>query len=56
MEALTLWEHGILLFIQEHIRTPFLDGFMKAVTFLGNGGWFFILLVFYPAGRPASVL
>ena len=44
MEALTLWEHGILLFIQEHIRTPFLDGFMKAVTFLGNGGWFFILL------------
>ncbi len=44
MEAFTIWEHEILLFIQEHIRAPWLDGIMKAITFLGNGGWFFILL------------
>ena len=25
------------------VRNPFLDGVMPAVTFLGNGGWFWIL-------------
>lgn len=41
---------GILLFIQEHLRIEALNGFWKAVTFLGNAGWFwlaagFILLI-----------
>jgi len=34
----------ILLYIQNHIRADFMDGFWKAVTFLGNGGWFWIVL------------
>ncbi len=60
MEALTLWEHDILFFIQESIRADWLEGFMKAVTFLGNGGWFFIalgiLLAIYPKTRTYGFL
>ena len=33
----------ILLQIQQHLRTDMLTSFMKIVTFLGNGGWFWIL-------------
>ena len=33
----------ILLQIQQHLRTDMLTRFMKIVTFLGNGGWFWIL-------------
>lgn len=35
---------GILLFIQEHMRIEALNGFWKAITFLGNGGWFWLAL------------
>lgn len=33
----------ILLQIQQHLRTDMLTPFMKIVTFLGTGGWFWIL-------------
>ena len=33
----------ILLQIQQHLRTDMLTPLMKFVTFLGNGGWFWIL-------------
>ena len=33
----------ILLQIQQHLRTDMLTPLMKIVTFLGNGGWFWIL-------------
>ena len=33
----------ILLQIQQHLRTDMLTPFMKIVTFLGIGGWFWIL-------------
>ena len=33
----------ILLQIQQHLRSDMLTPFMKSVTFLGNGGWFWIL-------------
>ncbi len=33
----------ILLKIQQYLRTDMLTPFMKAVTFLGNAGWFWIL-------------
>ncbi|MCI8466091.1 MAG: phosphatase PAP2 family protein [Lachnospiraceae bacterium] len=60
MKALTYLEHEILFFIQESIRADWLDGFMKAVTFLGNGGWFFIVLgialVLYPKTRVYGFL
>ena len=34
----------ILLQIQQHLRTDMLTPLMKFVTFLGNGGWFWIVL------------
>ncbi len=33
----------ILLQIQQHLRSDMLTPFMKIITFLGNGGWFWIL-------------
>ncbi|MEF9939949.1 MAG: phosphatase PAP2 family protein [Clostridium sp.] len=36
-------EFSILYFFQE-LHTPLLDKIVPALTFLGNGGWFFILL------------
>ena len=47
-------EHDILLFIQENLRADWLDGFMKAVTFLGHGGWFFIVLGLVLAVYPKT--
>ena len=35
---------SILLWIQENMRFDFLTPFWRAVTFLGNGGWFWIAL------------
>ena len=34
----------ILDWIAEHLWCPFLDAAMPGITFLGNGGWFWILL------------
>lgn len=44
MDWLQNLDAGILLFIQEHLRIEALNGFWKAVTFLGNGGWFWVAL------------
>lgn len=33
-----------LRWIAENLRIPFLNGFMRFYTALGNGGWFFIVL------------
>lgn len=33
----------ILLQIQQHLRSDLLTPFMKVITFLGNGGWFWVL-------------
>ena len=38
------WEFNLLNWIQSHLRGELLDAVMPAVTFLGNGGWFWILL------------
>lgn len=34
----------ILLFIQQYIRQDMMNWFWKGVTFLGDGGWFWIVL------------
>lgn len=44
MDWLQSVDAGILLFIQEHMRIEALNGFWKAVTFLGNAGWFWVVL------------
>lgn len=43
MSGFTALDGGILLFIQEHLRYAWMDGFWQGVTSLGNGGWFWIL-------------
>lgn len=44
LEALQNLDGNILLFIQEHIRQPWMDGFWRAITHLGDGGMFWIIL------------
>ncbi len=34
---------NILLFIQEYLRQPWMDGFWKAITHLGDAGFFWIV-------------
>lgn len=42
--SITAIDLSILLFIQDHIRQDWLTGFVKAITFLGNAGWFWVTL------------
>ena len=44
MATLQQLDMNILLWIQEHLRVDALTPFCRAVTFLGNGGWFWIVL------------
>ncbi|MDO4268454.1 MAG: phosphatase PAP2 family protein [Eubacteriales bacterium] len=58
------WIHqmdiDLLLFIQEYLRADWMDGFWRFVTFLGDGGWFWIvtacLLMIFPKTRKAGLL
>ena len=50
MATLQQLDMNILLWIQEHLRVDVLTPFWRAVTFLGNGGWFWIVLA-----RPRPV-
>jgi undecaprenyl-diphosphatase len=49
----------ILDFIRENLTSPFMDGVMKTITFLGNGGWFWIAvaltLIIIPKTRKIGV-
>lgn len=38
------WEFAFLNWIQDHLRCGVLDHLMPIITFLGNGGWFWIAL------------
>ena len=44
LQSIQQLDGEILLQIQQHLRTDMLTPFMKIVTFLGNGGWFWIVL------------
>ena len=44
MEAILQWDGQALLFIQEHIRQVWMDGFWKTITHLWDAGWFWIIL------------
>ena len=44
MDSLLRIEESILMFIQENLRTDWLNPIFKLITFLGNVGWFWILL------------
>lgn len=43
LQSIQQLDGEILLRIQRYLRTDMLTPFMKSVTFLGNGGWFWIL-------------
>ena len=44
MMTLQQIDMSILLWIQEHLRADALTPFWKVITFLGNGGWFWLML------------
>ena len=43
MMTLQQIDMNILLWIQEHLRIDALTPFWKVITFLGNGGWFWLV-------------
>lgn len=43
LQSIQQLDGEILLLIQRYLRMDMLTPFMKSVTFLGNGGWFWIL-------------
>lgn len=50
---------NILLWVQEHLRGDFFTPFWKCITFLGNAGWFWIvlglLLICFKKTRPVGI-
>ena len=44
MNALGMWEGGLLIWIQENLRHDWLNPIVKGITALGDGGIFWILL------------
>ena len=47
-------EYAVLDFIRDNLSSPFMDGFMKIITFLGNGGWFWIVLALVLTAVPKT--
>ncbi len=61
MDALNTFEIQILLFIRENFTNPVLDFLMPKITFLADGGWFWIALaviclVFPKTRRTGAVM
>ena len=60
MQAFSNFEGSFLLFIQEHLRAPALNGVMCFITHLGDTGaiWiaFTLLLLFLPRTRKAGMI
>ena len=44
MDSILQWDGQILLWIQENLRADWLTPIVKAITFLGDSGWFWIAL------------
>jgi len=59
MMTLQQIDMSILLWIQEHLRADALTPFWKVITFLGNGGWFWLVLaaglLVYKKTRPTGI-
>ena len=53
------FEYAILDFIRNNLSSPFADGLMKGISFLGNAGWIWILtaicLMIFKRTRKAGV-
>ena len=44
MNWLQALDENVLLFIQNNMRIELMNGFWKGITFLGNSGWFWIVV------------
>lgn len=60
MEALIQFESGILLWIQEYLRSDFLDPIVKCITHSGDHGylWIALLIILFciPKTRKAALI
>ncbi len=54
------WEEAFLLYLQNNVRTDVFDQIMRFFSFLGNAGWFWILicivLVIYKPTRSIGII
>lgn len=44
MDAVYRFDYSILNWINEHLHTPFFNGFFSVITHLADAGWFWIAL------------
>lgn len=44
MDAIYSFDYSILNWINEHLHTPFFNGFFSVITHLADAGWFWIAL------------
>lgn len=60
MEAILNFDFGILNFLYENVRSPFLNKFFELVTHLGDGGIFWIaiavILLFFKKTRKTGLI
>lgn len=59
-DIIMAWEEAFLLFLQNNVRTDFFDPIMQFFSFLGDFGWFWILicaiLIIYKPTRPIGII
>lgn len=54
MDVITSWDLQVLIWMQEHLRTPWLTFLMKGASMLSNAGWFFIAVTVLLIVRPKT--
>ena len=59
-EMITQWDLSVLEWIRENLYCDFLDAVLPVVTFLGNGGWFWIsvavVMLFFKRTRKTALM
>ncbi len=59
-EKITEWDLSVLDFIRDNLYCSFLDAVMPVITFLGDGGWFWIALavvmLFFKRTRKTALM
>ena len=60
MNPIVEFDIAVLNFIREHISCSFLDAIVPPISFLGNGGWIFILaaviMLFFRSTRKTGLM
>lgn len=59
-EKITAWDLSVLEWIRENLYCAFLDAVMPVITFLGDGGWFWIaaavVMLFFKRTRKTALM